>query len=70
MLKKLYCLACRRWRRCGLTFSASAHVRAMEGRPWARNRIDGLFLLLFGQQQHCQQQHQRETRSNDERTTP
>lgn len=70
MLKKLYCMACRRWRRSGLTFSASAHLRAMHGRPWARNRIDGAWLFLFGIHGHCQTTYQRETRDNDERTTP
>jgi hypothetical protein len=70
VLKKLYCMACRRWRRSGLTFSASAHLRAMEGRPWARNRIDGAWLLFFGIHGHCQQQWQKETRSKNERTTP
>lgn len=61
MLKALYVKFCRRWGPRGLTFSAYAWVRAQEtGDVWLRNRIDGLFLLLLGQSQHCQAQYQRE----------
>jgi hypothetical protein len=43
----------------GLTVSAWAHLRAREGRPWLRNRIDGAALLFFGSHQHCQASWQR-----------
>lgn len=70
MFCSLYLALCRRYGPGGLTFSASAHLRAMAGRPWARNRIDGLWLLLFGVHGHCQQQWQKESRSKNERTMP
>ena len=61
MLKALYVKFCRRWGPRGLTFSAWAWVYAQEtGNVWFRNRIDGLFLLLIGQANHCQSQFQRE----------
>lgn len=69
MLCKLYCWACRRWRHCGLTFSASAHLLAKAGRPWLRNRIDGLWLLFGGVHSHCRKQWQKESR-NRERIKP
>lgn len=60
-LRNAYYRWCKKHGPQRLTFSAWAHVRAREGKPWLRNRIDGLFLLLAGQHQHCQSQHQRET---------
>lgn len=66
-MKRLYVLACRKWGPDGLTFSAYAFKRAQEtGHVFWRVRIDGLFMLLAGQEQHCQQQHQRETRAIQE----
>lgn len=61
MFCKLYCWACRRFRRCGLTYSASAHLRAEAGQPWLRNRIDGMWLLFGGVHSHCQSQWQKES---------
>jgi hypothetical protein len=60
---KLYRRVCRRWGPRGLTLSAWAWVYAQEsGCVFWRNRIDGLFLFLIGQANHCQAQFQRETR--------
>lgn len=64
MLCRLYAQACRRFRRDGLTLSAAAHVRARDGKPWARNRIDGAWQLFFGIEQHCQSCFQHETRNH------
>jgi hypothetical protein len=60
-VKKLYVRFCKRWGPRGMTFSAFAWVYAQEtGNVWFRNRIDGLFLFLVGQANHCQSQFQRE----------
>lgn len=65
---RAYIRLCRRWgpringRRA--TVSAWAWARAIEtGDHSLRIRIDGLFMLLKGQQGHCQQQYQIDTRS-------
>jgi hypothetical protein len=58
-VKHLYVALCRRLMPGGLTVSAWAHLRAREGRPWLRNRIDGAALLFFGQHQHSQASYQR-----------
>jgi hypothetical protein len=60
---RFYRSICRKWgpridgRR--VTFSAAAFLRAMAGKPFWRNRIDGLWLLFGGQHQHCQASFQR-----------
>jgi hypothetical protein len=61
-MTKLYLSFCRRWGPRGMTVSAWAWVSSLEedGSPWLRNRIDGLFLLLAGQHNHCQSQFQKE----------
>jgi hypothetical protein len=65
-MKKLYVAVCRRVGPGGLTISAWAWKRAQDtGDAWMRNRIDGLFLLLLGQANHCQAQYQRESRSDE-----
>jgi hypothetical protein len=65
MVRKLYRNLCKRYAPQGLTFSALAWKRAVDtGDKFWRNRIDGLFLLLAGQENHCQQQFQRDTRDN------
>jgi hypothetical protein len=58
MLKKFYVRICRR--RWGLSLSALAWLRAKEGRPWFRDRIDGWWLLFFSDHNHCQSSYQRE----------
>jgi hypothetical protein len=64
---KLYTRICRTWGPRGLTLSAFAWVHAQEtGNVWWRNRIDGAFLLLAGQANHCQSQFQRERANNSE----
>jgi hypothetical protein len=71
MVCKVYRLLCRKWgpridgRR--VTFSGAAFVRAREGRPFWRDRIDGFFLLFFGQHRHCRHHYRRETRSTTDR---
>jgi hypothetical protein len=67
MVCRLYRAACRKWgpridgRR--VTVSAWAWAVAVEtGDHSLRIRIDGLFMLLKGQQGHCQQQYQIDTR--------
>jgi hypothetical protein len=50
---------CRRWCPGGLTLSALAYKRALAGRPFWRDRLDGFFLLFFSQHQHCQADYQR-----------
>lgn len=56
MLKALYVRACRRWGPRGMTYSAWAWVLSREegGSTFWRDRIDGLWLLLFSQANHCQ----------------
>jgi hypothetical protein len=56
---RLYLAACRKWRRSRRTLSASAHLRARDGKTFWRNRIDGFCLLFLGQHQHCQASFQR-----------
>jgi hypothetical protein len=64
-MKRLYRVVCKRWGPEKLTLSAYAWKYAQEtGNTFWRDRIDGLFLLLIGQKNHCQQQHQRETRAD------
>jgi hypothetical protein len=61
MLPRLYLALCKRWGPRGLTISAWAWIHAQEtGDAWWRNRIDGAFLFLMGQANHCQSQFQRE----------
>lgn len=63
-MKRLYLAFCRKWGPDGLTFSAYAwKVFITTGDTFWRDRIDGLFLLLFSQRQHCQAQYQREARA-------
>jgi hypothetical protein len=58
----LYVLACRHLRKDRLTLSAWAWKHYREtGDSWARNRIDGLALLVAGQRDHCASQYARET---------
>lgn len=66
-MRRLYVRFCQRFGPGGLTYSAWAWKHAQDtGDTWLRNRIDGLFLLLAGQHNHCQSQFQRErTNSND-----
>jgi hypothetical protein len=60
---RIYVRLCKRWGPCHLTLSAWAWMHAQKtGCVFWRNRIDGLFLLLTGQANHCQAQFQRETR--------
>jgi hypothetical protein len=62
-LKRLYVRICRKVGPRGLTISAWAWVYAQEtGNTFLRDRIDGAFLLFFGQRNHCQAQSQREYR--------
>lgn len=64
-MRKLYVAFCRRYGPGGLTLSAWAWKHAQDtGNVWFRNRVDGLFLLLAGQANHCQAQYQRETRQD------
>lgn len=56
-LCKVYVRLCKR--KWGTTLSALAYLRARRGSPFWRNRIDGLFLLVFSQHQHCQASYQR-----------
>jgi hypothetical protein len=61
-MRKFYVSLCRKHGPCGMTLSAWAFKYSQEtGCVWFRNRIDGLFLLLVGQANHCQAQFQRET---------
>lgn len=62
---RLYVRLCRRFGPDGLTLSAAAHVRAMEGRPWWRNRIDGFWLLFFGAHNHAQSSWHLSQREDD-----
>jgi hypothetical protein len=60
-MRKFYVSLSKRFGPRGMTLSAWAWVHAQEtGSVWLRNRIDGAFLLLLGQSQHCQAQYQRE----------
>jgi predicted NUDIX family NTP pyrophosphohydrolase len=67
MVCRLYRLACLnwgpRWQERRLTLSAAAFLRAKDGKPFWRNRIDGLWLLFGGQHQHCQASFQRARRA-------
>jgi hypothetical protein len=62
-MKALYVRLCLRWGPVyegkRITISAWAHIRARNGRPWLRNRIDGAALLFFGEHQHSQASFQR-----------
>lgn len=65
---KLYVRLCRKWgpRINGkrVTVSAWAFWRAKEtGDTWLRDKIDGFFLLVRGERQHCQMQFQKETKA-------
>lgn len=65
-MRRMYVAFCRRWGPDGYTLSAWAFKHSQEtGDVWLRNRIDGLFLLLIGQSQHCQAQYQRERANHD-----
>lgn len=60
---KLYLWICKRYGPGKLTLSAWAWKHAQEtGNTLYRDRIDGLFLFLMGQRNHCQAQYQREIR--------
>lgn len=61
-MHRLYVYLCRKWRRDGLTLSAAAHVRALDGYPFWRDRIDGWKLFWRSEHQHCQTAWQMETR--------
>lgn len=62
-MKALYLRICRRWGPDGLTLSAYAwKVFLLTGNAFWRDRIDGVFLLVFSQRNHCQAQWQRESR--------
>jgi hypothetical protein len=64
-MRQIYRALCRRYGPGGMTLSAWAWKYAQEtGNTWPRKRIDGLFLLLAGQANHCQAQYQRETRQD------
>jgi hypothetical protein len=65
MFCRLYRYACKRYRRSGLTFSASAHLRAQKGRPFFRDFIDAV-ARVFGDHEHCATSFQRESRINQE----
>jgi hypothetical protein len=71
---RAYVRLCRKWgpridgRR--VTFSAAAFLRAMDGKPWWRNRIDGAALLIFGEHRHCRHHYRRETRSTTDAKGP
>lgn len=65
-MRRLYVLACKRWAPEGLTLSALAWKRALHGKPFWRNRIDGFFLLFASVHHHCQASFQRENRANPE----
>lgn len=71
---RLYRLACKRWGPCRhgrrLTLSAAAFLLAKAGKPFWRDRIDGLCLLFFGQHRHCRHHYRRETRVTTESTMP
>lgn len=59
-MRRLYRAVCRKWGPRGMTLSAFAWVRAQEtGNVFWRNRIDGFFLLFFGQANHTQASFQR-----------
>lgn len=61
---RLYRAMCKRWGPGGMTLSSWAWKHAQEtGNTFYRDRIDGLFLLLAGQRNHCQGCFQREERS-------
>jgi hypothetical protein len=63
MVCRLYVRFCRRFGPRRMTFSAWAWVHAREtGNTFFRDRIDGLFLLLAGNRNHCQAAFQREQR--------
>lgn len=66
MFCRVYRAACRlwgpRWQGRRLTLSAAAFLRAKAGKPFWRNRIDGLWLLFGGRHQHCQASFQRSNR--------
>jgi hypothetical protein len=74
MVCRFYRAFCRKWgpridgRR--VTFSGAAFVRAREGRPFWRDRIDGFFLLVFSQHQHCQASYQRGRAPTDAKKGP
>lgn len=60
-MRAIYVRFCKKYGPGGMTISAWAWVHAQEtGNVFWRNRIDGMFLLLLGQSQHCQAQYQRE----------
>lgn len=61
MVCRLYRAASKRWGPDGLTLSAFAFKYAQEtGNVFWRVKVDAIFMLLTGQEQHCQQQYQRE----------
>jgi hypothetical protein len=60
-MRKLYMRLCRRFCPYGLSLSALAWKHAQDtGNTFYRDRIDGLFLLLAGDRNHCQAQFQKE----------
>lgn len=62
-MKRLYLAICKRWGPSGLTLSAYAwKVFLLTGSTFWRDRIDGLFLLLFSQRNHCQAEWQKASR--------
>ena len=64
MVCRLYKKFCRRYGPRGMTFSAFAWVYAQEtGNTFYRDRIDGLWLLIFGVHHHCQSAFQRQRRA-------
>jgi hypothetical protein len=65
-MKAFYVRWCRKYGPDGLTISAWAFKHSRDtGSVWVRNRIDGIFLLLAGQANHCQAQFQRESSAED-----
>ncbi len=60
-IQRAYYRLCKRFGPAGLTVSAWAWLRLMQGKPWLANRVDGLWLLFGGQRDHCLHQFRRES---------
>lgn len=62
-MRRLYVNLCRKYGPGGMTYSAWAWKRAQDGGDtfW-RSKIDGLWLLLFSEANHCQSCYQKHFR--------
>jgi hypothetical protein len=61
-VKRLYFAICKRWGPEGMTLSAWAYQREIDGRGYLlREFIDDFFLCFLDQEDHCFRQYLRET---------